>query len=576
MQDIITHHTFYVKDSIFCDKNICSSCSTNGAIKRAPQPYVQDGLFVWLDGEIFNAEDFNDATGRRANSGEAALLSLYLNNKDLSFLEKIDGIYSAVIYDPKKGMVYLITDRYGLRYLYYTVYENSLIWASEVKAILETPGYIPKIDPESVTDFFSNGYMLDNSTWFKDIELLPAGTVLSWDLKSGSHKKYTYWSLEKIETLDDIADDDEIAWKMGNLLVDAIKKRCKNGERIGIALSGGLDSRAITAAIATKTNFQATAFTYGKEGCSDVKIAKMVTGIKGMPHRIFAMDERNWLFSRIQGIWWTDGQFDMMHMHEVGFLKEIKELCDVNFDGYWGDAVFGGCYMNDPHFSEVYMLNNRSRRFIAMGIKLVNVYVEERLPFCDNKLVEYAFALPREKREHSHSYKRMLMKYFPDYYRKISWQETGCPISWPEILIKLSKYKNIIMNHYIVQILSRIGIHYDSPYYFTNYAKWIRQEPAKSFFTEVLKSDDAIYPQYLSKERVLYELEKHFKGSDFSANLCRYLTFEIWLQQVYNKKYRPPVGDIHTPATGGEPPTGNLSPPVPVIPPRTSARVEVT
>ncbi len=75
--------------------------------------------------------------------------------------------------------------------------------------------------------------------------------------------------------------------------------------------------------------------------------------------------------------------------------------------------------------------------------------------------------------------------------------------------------------------------------FMTDYYTWTSAEPTKSFFEECLFNNQSLYPDYISKDKVITEFEEHYKGiADHSDNLCRYLTFELWLQQVYNNRYR--------------------------------------
>ena len=74
---------------------------------------------------------------------------------------------------------------------------------------------------------------------------------------------------------------------------------------------------------------------------------------------------------------------------------------------------------------------------------------------------------------------------------------------------------------------------------FADYDDWIRSESARSFFGRLLNNPDAIYSAYLPAETVKLDWESHFAGKNAAQALCRYATFEIWLQQGFEKKMRP-------------------------------------
>jgi asparagine synthase (glutamine-hydrolysing) len=71
-----------------------------------------------------------------------------------------------------------------------------------------------------------------------------------------------------------------------------------------------------------------------------------------------------------------------------------------------------------------------------------------------------------------------------------------------------------------------------------DYPDWIRQDPARTTFSTLLSSPDALYRNYVPAKRVINTFEAHLNGSDHTEQLCRYLTLELWLQQVFEGRWR--------------------------------------
>lgn len=535
MQDMITHHDFYERDELFCDNYLCATRSHLGSIGRKPQPFHGDGIYVWLDGEFYNQEEI--APQRTSASGDPELLhTLLKQSSDCSFLKQIDGFFSAVIYDSINKEVRLITDRCGLRSLYWTVHKGDLVWASEAKAMLALPDFEPTIDSQAVQDFFGFGYLLKDRTWFEGVELLPSGTVLTWDIRQRSVKTQRYWYWDEIRPLAEKIDERELTDELGRLFRQAVKRRCREGERVGLMLSGGLDSRAILAAM-PDGGYPIHVVTYGRRGCEDIRIAAMAAMVKGAMHRPVEINERNWLIRRLDGVWWMDGEKDLMHMHGIEAYPETRGLFDISLDGFLGDATIGGSYLGDPSVSEIDKIENRGRRFILLGIRLGGVYFGERMPFFDNNFVGLTLAIPARLRANSRIYNKMLLRAFPEFFRSIPWQKTGISINWPasitEGVLSLRRVRNRLTRG-----LRRLGYHYSNSEGYTDYPNWIRQEPARSFLEKALTNSSAIYPNYIQKDQVCRELAKHFDGDDSAEVLCRYLTFEVWLQQIFEGRFR--------------------------------------
>ena len=148
------------------------------------------------------------------------------------------------------------------------------------------------------------------------------------------------------------------------------------------------------------------------------------------------------------------------------------------------------------------------------------------------------YSLPDNIRYKSYIYKKVLNKFFPDFFNNIPWQKTGYPISYNQLYVDLLHLKDSVIRK-LRRECDRFGFAYDDKKYYTNYFRWIQEEPARSFFYNILVNEHSLYPQYFNKMNVTHWLDMHMNHRrDFSEELCRALTFEIWLQQVYEGKYR--------------------------------------
>ncbi len=561
MRDLVTHDTTYVKDELFLKDDVCASRSHLNVVQKARQPFHRNGVYIWLDGEFFDGREAAQCEG----GDPAVLYRLYQEAADLSNLKRIDGIFSAVIFDSNKQLVHLATDRFGLRYLYWTVHEEGLLWTSEVKAVLAHPGFRPKIDERAVTQFHEVGYLLEDRTWLKGVELLSSGTVLTWDIRDRSLRRARYWWWDEIHAQGANVDRSEVLEVAGRGFKDAVERRSGLGDGIGVTLSGGLDSRAILAAIPARSE-PVHAFTFGKSGCDDIRIAKRAAIAKGAVHHVVEIDARNWFSDRLKGVWWTDGHLNLMHMHGIELLDRMKGIVKINLHGFLGDVIMGGSYLQDGqnfrdhHFlplvakhlgcrddlvenweaykslasPEAYLIQNRGRRFIAGGLQILGTSIEQREPFFDSGMIELWLGLPGYLRLRSRLYNQMLVHNFPSYFKRIPWKDTGMPIGWPEGLAWVAGLGRKVQD----RISGGVG-----GKAYSDYPEWLRQDPARSFINELLFDSKAIYPDYIPKDGVEAEWACHLNGVDRAERICRYLTFEIWLQQVFGGRFRPELGN---------------------------------
>jgi asparagine synthase (glutamine-hydrolysing) len=392
--------------------------------------------------------------------------------------------------------------------------------------MLALPGFEPKIERASLEDFFRVGNLLGDRTWIKGVALLPAATVLTWDLNERTLGQRQYWSTDEIKPLPVGTDPVELAEELGRPFHAAVERRSTG--RTGVTLSGGLDSRAILAAMSK--NGVLHAVTIGTRGCADERLARRAAKVKGAAHHAWELSAAGWLRPRIEGVWSTDGELNLLHMHITAVLPRVRELFDIALDGCGANGVIGDTWIEMGIATQAEYIDTRTRRFLILGPAVLRGHIEERFPFMDNKFVELCLAAPDELKQDNALYKMMLLKTFPEYYERIPWQKTGEPIRWPGPYEGRPTLKDRIRWR-----LHRYGLYKPRSRAFYDYAGWIRQEPARSTFQSVLGDRSALYPEYLSPKEVEAGLAKHFAGEDRAQYLCGVLTFELWLRQIFNR-----------------------------------------
>ncbi len=224
-------------------------------------------------------------------------------------------------------------------------------------------------------------------------------------------------------------------------------------------------------------------------------------------------------------------------MHGLEVFDEYRSYADFNLNGFLGDAVLGGSYITEYQSVE-YMVKNRGRRFVNQALVVGESWLTQRRPFFDKNLLDVILAIPKHLRRDSYIYNKMLLLAFPQYYTDIPWQKTGCPISCSEQLVKLTGLKNRVVNK-LKRKSQRFGFRFKNPREFADYPSWMRQEPAKSVFENFLLSKTALYPDYIDRSEIHTCLRDHMAGKgNYHNELCLALTFELWLQQVFEGSYR--------------------------------------
>lgn len=561
-------YDYFVQDEQYEDDLVAGSRVHLGHIGEKSSPYHDGAVRLWVEGEAYNFTEVAERLRLTQKGFAATLVEAYQTGKLDNYLNLLDGYFCAALYDGQKKTLKLVSDRYGMRMLYWYSKDGLFAWASEVKGILALGSIDKTIDATSPQCFLDLGYLMGEHTWFEHVKLIKPATVLEFDTTSQKIEQHYYWKWSEIRPSH--LRFDQAVDELGTRFIAAVKRRFDPNEKIGISLSGGLDSRAILAAVNhLHPGYQGYCYTFGKSGCDDIRIAEQVISRASWKHQVLYLNEKNWFAPRLEKIWNTDGMLDMMHMHGSEFLDDIGQSIDVNLNGYCGDAILGGGFLNsvplnkrvsagntksfyknysmlalpdidfyDIDHVEPNLYMNRVRRFTNMGSVNGLVKIDQRKPFFDNIIVELVFSLPDEFRGGNKLYSAMLLKYFPQYFNDIPWQKTGSPISYSNSSVKAITFKHRVIGK-LKREAGRIGIKYKVLHNFTDYAEWLRQEPARSFLETVLSAKSALYPAYIDQAKIRYHLKDHLQNkANYEDELCKALTFEIWLQQVFEGRYR--------------------------------------
>lgn len=539
MLEYLHHRNTFLTDTFYHDDKICAGRCHTGIIAIQPQPAKLNDSFVWLDGEFYNQGDFHVTLS--PESGDASLLvQNYAADPTLNFLKSIDGIYSAVVYDRHEKKVFLISDRYGLQHLYWVKTKEHFAWATENKAFLAIPDFKASIDRTALYGFLEYGYFIKDQTWFENVSLVPPATILSIDLAEGKTTTSIYWSWSNIKKLQGAIDEIEIEKEWGRLFGIAVERRSTPNGKTGVTLSGGLDSRAILAAMPSYEQ-KINAITFGKKGCDDIRIAARAAKVKGAIHSVYELDDSSWLNSNLSAVWCTDGEMCFLDTNANEFLGQFSKKISICLNGIAGDAIHGGSYlgMKGQHFPDMQdPYGYRGRRYIRPGFRLDESFLHVRMPFYDNALIELSMSLPDYLRAKSYIYKKILLYTYPEYFRKIPWQKSGVPISYPEYAQKLISLGKRSSSR-ILRKAKSLRLPVIDSRNFTSQREKTVLEPGRSFLAKLFTNKNACYPDYLDREKVLKTWELHSTGKDAVDLINRYATIEIWLQEVFLKTFRP-------------------------------------
>ena len=257
---------------------------------RNPMPNEDGRVWITFNGEIYNHESLRpglEAKGHRYRSrtDTETIIHLY-EERGLDFVQEIEGDFAIALWDENAQRLVLARDRIGVKPLYYTVSAGRLIFASEIKAILEHPAVSRDIDEEALYHYLTFLTTPAPQTLFAGIQKLPAGCALTCDSR-GEVKITRYWDAISVRLDPTLEDEQAIAEELRRLLSESIAKRMMSDVPFGVFLSGGIDSTANVALMSKLMSQPVRTFTVGfrdNPAYNEIEEARFVAKEFGTDH----------------------------------------------------------------------------------------------------------------------------------------------------------------------------------------------------------------------------------------------------------------------------------------------------
>jgi len=269
------HGDVFVDDAVSLGHRRLSIIDLSAA---SHQPMTDETSELWLtyNGEIYNFRELRARLERegvkfRSNGDSEVLLHAY-RQWGVSFLRDLNGMFALAIYDRPRGRLLLARDPFGIKPLYYYWDGRQFLFASEIKALFEHP--IPRrLHAGALSEFLTFRFTVSPQTLFQDVFKLTPGSYLVYDLRAGLiAEQGTFWPPPAEGDLD--GDDETLARRLKDLLVESVRIRLVADVPLGFFLSGGIDSTVIVAA-ARELGAEVKAFSAGFDTTNELPFARI-------------------------------------------------------------------------------------------------------------------------------------------------------------------------------------------------------------------------------------------------------------------------------------------------------------
>jgi len=338
-------------------KLITKNCNTQNELMKKS---IGDTTFVIVyNGELYNTNKLKkelSELGYKFNSysdTELILVAFIEWGKDC--VSKLDGVFSFAIWNSKNKELFLARDRLGVKPLFYSIKSGTLIFGSEIKAVLAHPLVSSSIDEIGLSEIFGLGPAKTcGNAIFKDINELKPGYFLIFNEYGIKTKKY--WTLKACKHEDNF---DDTVCKIQSLIKNSIENQLKSKAPLCTFLSGGLDSSIVTYFTASyyKEHNLGTLDTYSVDYVdndknfvksdfqpnSDNYYIKLMSEYLGTNHHNIVIDTPELAEALDDAVYARDlpGMADVDSSLLV-FSREVKKNAIIALTGECADEVFGG------------------------------------------------------------------------------------------------------------------------------------------------------------------------------------------------------------------------------------------
>lgn len=338
-------------------------------LEAGSQPMYNEtkDLVLVFNGEIYNYRELRDELEKKGHvfanhSDSEVLLHGYEEYKE-RLLDKLRGMFAFVIWDDRNKKLFSARDFFGIKPFYYAVIHGSFVFASEIKSILEFPGYEKQVNEEALEQYLSFQYSALEETFFKGIHTLKPGHHLTYENRHVTIHKY----FDPLLCPEKKGNDKELTDELDHVIQDSIRCHMVSDVEVGSFLSGGIDSSLIASCFSGSRSFTVG---FPREGMhySECDQAASLAEKLGLEHTCRTISEEEYWDAVPKVMYHLDepsGDASAVALYFVA--QEAAEQVKVVTSGEGADELFAGypIYLEPKALRCMKCLPKKSRKRLA-------------------------------------------------------------------------------------------------------------------------------------------------------------------------------------------------------------------
>lgn len=318
-------------------------------LNTGKQPISNEDQTVWVvfNGEIYNYKELRDFLLQKGHffktcTDTEVLVHLYEEFGD-EMVSKLRGMFAFAIWDSKENILLIARDRVGIKPLYYCLTNDSILFASEMKSILEDPAVRKDINRPAVDIFMQYMFLPGDTTLIKSIKKLNPGYLLT--CKHGKVSIKQYWDLTFPESRYERSFSTAMT-DIRTLLRETVKYHMISDVPVGFLLSGGIDSTAMLSFAVEDAGMDISTFTLGFDSTTIVDerpYARLAAAKYGTKHHEMTITASDFLGFLPKYVWHMEEPVCDPSAIALYFISKLaRDHVKVLISGEGGDEAFAG------------------------------------------------------------------------------------------------------------------------------------------------------------------------------------------------------------------------------------------
>ena len=541
----------------------------------------------------YNAPGYEESQSARYACDQYAQLGL-------KFVDQLNGEFNLVLWDKGQNSLVIANDRYGMRPWYVLRLGVGFVLSPEVKGLLPFIEPSPKLDLEILVGFLAfNKIRLADRTLIEGISVLPPSSLWVIDLGSGRIERQRYWQFRYSDCMTAEPAPDQVVDALVDCYREVMARRSqvRGNRRVGISLSGGLDSRSMVAALLPDQRSTMSAHTYGLIDSDEVQLARQAAESAGMQQYLYPLKADDFVVNAQVSARLSDELDIFVQGCQDQWHRQARDRIDVLMTGIDLDVTLGGIYVDSevlkatddrdvldllkrkncvfPESDLKQLLGNRlrtiagdapynlaldllanlpqetpaakydlfinqfsMRRIIMLRYALIRFHLETASPMYDYDFMEMITAIPTSQRAGHRTFIPFLRR-LSETLAAIPYQRTMLPATaprefWPQS-INLERQREQLYLDIWRETQGKVFIPYRR--YYTNFDEWLRMNPAWIRLTDdLLQNEQAMLYQLglVRPEYVTECIRQHRTGQKSRRQqIICLMSLELYLREYF-------------------------------------------